>query len=571
MIRLAEFVGLDAVPLPLDMPSAGRLLSSDCACIALSSRSLGAAPVKFLDSLSHRFSKIFVYGFSASHRDSELARALTRNAFSAVAAVAPDSSYEISADAGDCCGPFAGLSFGPANARNDCVFLPGISESKPRTLISIGGAPMMATLPFGSAVLTLLACNEVIDPAAETGPIPLPQYFSRFVPHVMALRVMAGPHCWLPVQPYASVVIDDPDLHQRYGFLRYSSLLEQLHRLPFHLSIAFIPYNYRATSPSIASLFRENPKLLSLCFHGNDHTGNELGSLDPGKLNALLATAQARMEEHRGTNQIPCDRVMVFPHCKFSLPAMSALQRHNFVASVNHGTSPMQDKTRISLGEYLEPAVLRYSGFPLFHRYYIHEMSAHEIAGQLFFGRPVLLGAHHDLFAHPDKLAAFVSLVNSLSPTIHWKRIEEVAAGTLLRKLNPDGSWRIRAFANTVLLRNDSSTPRHCRIQWPTMPGDLPIRVMHEGRRLVRNLELILLKDGMRPEIEFHLAPASQSRFTVIFGRGAASSAPIIGHSGWRIRLRRSLSTFRDNHLSRRPLLLRFARYLHRQFLWLVR
>ena len=53
-----------------------------------------------------------------------------------------------------------------------------------------------------------------------------------------------------------------------------------------------------------------------------------------------------------------------------------------------------------------QPAVLRYGGVPLFIRNFIKDTQSQDIAFNLFFGRPILIGEHHDTSTALDRCCA---------------------------------------------------------------------------------------------------------------------------------------------------------------------
>ena len=204
------------------------------------------------------------------------------------------------------------------------------------------------------------------------------------------------------------------------GFLNFDSLLRLANQHNFHTAIAFIPHNFRRNSTRITRMFQENAARLSICFHGNDHTAAEFASTDMALLDALVRVAEERMDLHRQTTGLPCDRVMVFPQGDFSVEAMKVLKFHNFYAAVNTVPHLAGQPVRLPIGELAQPAVLRYGGFPLFVRTTIRQTQSHEIAFNLFFGRPVLIGEHHDVFQRPELLGEIAARIKSVAPEIQW-------------------------------------------------------------------------------------------------------------------------------------------------------
>ena len=161
-------------------------------------------------------------------------------------------------------------------------------------------------------------------------------------------------------------------------------------------------------------MFQENAARLSICFHGNDHTEGEFASTDMAFLNTSLRIAEDRMNLLQQITGLHCDRVMVFPQGNFSVEAMKILKSHNFYAAVNTVPHPAAQPVRLTIGELAQPAVLRYGAFPLFIRKPIRQTQSHDIAFNLFFGRPVLIVEHHDIFQRPESLVEIAARINSV-------------------------------------------------------------------------------------------------------------------------------------------------------------
>ena len=198
----------------------------------------------------------------------------------------------------------------------------------------------MAAVKRDKTEILFLASEDTADVDAEIGYAPMSDYFSRLIPHAMALRQIFGEECWRPGEPHASIIIDDPLLQRDYGYLNFEFLLRLTQEYNFHTTIAFIPHNYRRNSARIIRMFRENSDRLSICFHGNDHTEAELASTDTALLNTMLGIAEERMNTHEQMTGLRCDKVMVFPQGRFSVEAMEVLKSRNFHAAVNTAHVP---------------------------------------------------------------------------------------------------------------------------------------------------------------------------------------------------------------------------------------
>ena len=105
--------------------------------------------------------------------------------------------------------------------------------------------------------------------------------------------------------------------------------------MKFTTTIAFIPWNYRRTSDSVARVFRERSDRFSICLHGCDHTEGEFASTEVRRLNTQLHLATQRMRAHEQSTGLPYAEVMVFPQGKFSAASLELLKCHNYLAAVN--------------------------------------------------------------------------------------------------------------------------------------------------------------------------------------------------------------------------------------------
>src|ERR1035438_6714643 len=312
LIRLAEFLGIRCEALPLDgqaVHSAEYLekaMAERRGAFVLNPRTLerwvgaNGVPAGLVTYLTSRFSHLLLHSCRPDPFDSKLVALLSQGALQSVqAAGGAGALYEVKKDTEDICGVFSGLAFGPANPANDRVFVPGSQDAGARELILIAGFPFLAAMKQEGCEILFLGSEDVADLSGEVGDTPLDGQFSRLVPQAMALRRIFGQESWPPCGQRACVIVDDPLLRKDYGFLNLESLLRLTQQHNFHAAIAFIPHNFRRSSQRIARMFRENPSHLSICFHGNDHTGGEFASTDTALLSAMLQIAQRRMDSHR--------------------------------------------------------------------------------------------------------------------------------------------------------------------------------------------------------------------------------------------------------------------------------
>ncbi len=575
MVRLAEFLGIPCETLPLaDVVEHAsflkRTVPDQCSCFVMNPQvmkewvGLDGIPADLVAFLMSRFTHLLVHGLRVGDFDSKMIAALSSGRLQSVHAIDRGGTvYEIAESSEDICGTFSGLSFGPVCSANDHVLSLGNSGLDLRKLISIGGQPFMAAVRLGGAEILFVASEDVADLNTEVGEAPLAEYFSRLVPHAMALRYAAGDECWRPCRAHASIIIDDPLLRKRYGFLNFESLLRLAVQHNFHATIAFIPHNFRRNSSRITRMFQENAAHLSICFHGNDHTQGEFASADLDFLNTSLRIAEDRMNLLHQITGVPCDWVMVFPQGNFSVEAMKVLKSHNFYAAVNTVPHPVEQPVRLTIGELAQPAVLRYGGFSLFIRKPIRQTQSHDIAFNLFFGRPVLIVEHHEIFQRPESLVEIAARINSVAPEVQWSNLATVVANSILMRRATDGTHYVRAYSSTVRISNDSDSIRRYSIEWgDSCCGASIEQVLMDGTPS-RGLEID--DAGLRLSVE--LAPGSSQTFSLVH-RNVPSNVRNLGLS-WNAQafLRRRLSEARDNYLSKNQRILTTAKDLQRRFL----
>jgi len=573
LVDLAEFLGVPYEILALEKRAdpvefLKNILPDYCSCFAVNPQVieewLGAEGVhaNFTSFLLTRFSHLLVHGLHVDLFSSKLVRELSQGKLKSVGTIdCEEATFEVAESSESICEAFSGLSFGPVNGKNDHVLRCNGRDPAVRQLITIDDQPFMALVKVEGAEVLFVAGEGIAEIDTEVGDAPLSDYFSRFVPHAMALRYAAGEECWRSCKAFASVIIDDPLLREKFGYLKFESLRRLAEQHSFHASIAFIPHNFRRSSSRVTRMFIEDPDHLSICFHGNDHTHAELASTNRAHLGALLSSAQDRMELHHRRTGLCCDRVMAFPQGNFSIEAMEVLKSHNFFAAVNRVPHPLGQKTRLTLGELSQPAVLRYGSFPLFIRNPIEETQDYDIAFNLFFGRPILIGEHHDTFKDPQALIEVAKRVNSVDSGVHWSNLESLVSESFLIRKASEDTYHVRAYSSVVRVTNDSTSRRRYSIEWPEAQNGASIEQVLIDESPYSGAKI----DSTGLQLLAEIAPGCSKTFSVVY-RNVHAPVRSLGLL-WNIRafLRRRLSEFRDNYLSKNKHLLAASRALHRR------
>jgi hypothetical protein len=572
LICLAEFLGIRCEPLRLDKQVRAcaeyieRAVPEQNSCFVIHPRVMrewiggNALPADVVSCLVTRFPYLLVHGVTLDAFVDGMMASLSNGGLQSVQEVADAGChYEIASNSNDFCGHFSGLSFGPINTANDRVFGMGTNDSTVRKLISIGGQPFMAAVKRDNTEILFLASQDTVDINDEVGYAPLSDYFSRLMPHAMALRKIFGEESWHPYKPHASIIIDDPLLRRDYGYLNFESLLHLMEEWNFHTAIAFIPHNYRRNSARITRMFRDHPHLLSICFHGNDHTDAELATTDTTLLNTMLRIAEERMKVHERTSLLHCDKVMVFPQGRFSVEAMEVLKARNFHAAVNTVHNPVGKPSRLRIADIAQPAVLRYGGFPLFTRTYVRKTESQDIAFNLFFGKPALIVEHHDIFRNHESLVEVVHKVNSVAPGIYWSNLENIVDSSILWRRAPDETVQVRAYSRNVRVTNDSASVERFSIEWGQPECSGVDQVLREGARSP-SVEV----GGAGIHFLAELAPGSSETFSVSYQISKATHGSLGLRWNAKAFLRRRLSEVRDNYLSRNQYVLTVVDSLRR-------
>jgi hypothetical protein len=273
-------------------------------------------------------------------------------------------------------------------------------------------------------------------------------------------------------------------------------------------------------------------------------------------LDSILHIANRRMQMHAKLSGLSCDRVMVFPQGGFSIEAMEAMKGHDFDAAVNTVPHPRQQETRLTLRELAQPSVIRYAGFPLFLRKNSLKTQAPDIAFKLFFGIPILIVEHHDVFKNPESLIQAVKRINSAEPNIRWSSVGEAVKSAVLYRRGSAGSMQFRGYSRTIRFELPSKIAAESTIEW-----NLPHAARYLGvvRRNGVPLTEVQVTDS-RVQVSASLKPESPEILSI---QPRAMSAPPIRMSfkySTRAFVRRRLSEIRDNYISKSPALLAAAK-----------
>jgi hypothetical protein len=366
--------------------------------------------------------------------------------------------FVVATDSGFC-GVMASLRIPASRANDNACLVSNIANTDALSLISSAFGSMFLKLQYGRVPVFVSTSAEIIDIDAEltTQNFDVREHFLSTVPVVLYIRWAFAETCWSAPETNACLVIDDPVLKSTHGFVNFQDLISLMKRHKFSTNIAFIPWNWRRSSPEVVRLFRENPESYSISVHGCDHTRAEFGSLDRQRLYWKAQQALERMNRHESITGIRHDRVMVFPQGIFSGPAMSVLKHTDLIAAVNNDVISTDPRPRaITISDVWDTAVMAYGNFPLFTRRYPWE-GIENFAFDALLGKPVIMIIHHDYCSdHCKRLVDFVDRLNALKCRLTWRILGEVVRRSCRQRELSPGMMEVEMYATQLQLENQS-------------------------------------------------------------------------------------------------------------------
>jgi hypothetical protein len=470
---------------------------------------------------------------------------LTQGAFEGVSEI-PGGKLEFAVGANLPGGPYpvAGLSF-EVVSQPRLALAEGPSPAAAETLISVAGRAYFASVRKKQGEVFLLAEEGLVDIETPLTPtLSTKAYYPQLIALAVFFRGIYGSNCWTAPAIGANLVIDDPYLKPRYGFVDYQKLVGVLSGTGVSLTVAFIPFNYRRSNPRTVEMLRAIPDRFSIAIHGCDHTAAEFASGDLDWLKETTACALDRMEQHWRDKGMPFDGVMVFPQGKFSTTAITALKQCGLMAAVNSSAWPMDWRQNPgTIRDALEVAVCRFDSFPLFIRRYPRDLF--DYAFDALFQKPVLGVEHHQYFR--NGYSPLENLARDLAraiPNLQWMPLGRAVRSSHLVRLDGDGTSSIRHFVPE--LRHRNSTPRDMEYSVEKPESDNSVSAVRiDGKSVAFEIRSGVL------------------RYSAVARAGQEFEAKVIsGHQlaqrrkspwGYRLRVsaRRYLSDLRDNGLAR--------------------
>jgi hypothetical protein len=466
-------------------------------------------------------------------------------------APAGNLSLRVSSELSDVAGPMAGLEVLSQLRREDALVVHDVTDTESACLpvISAGGALVSLRFQQNGVPVFFCASSYMVDIDQTVGPgsYDVKEHFCSVVSLVMFLRLMFPGIAWGPQELGACLIVDDPLLRRRYGACDFGKLRDLMLRHEFTTNIAFIPWNWRRTSPAASDFFRNESPRFSVSVHGCDHIGAEFGASSHDVLDNKAKLAQTRMRNHEARTGIHHDPIMIFPQGVFSSACPEVLKRNGFLAAVNTEVVPVDPQgARTRIRDVWDVAIMAYGDFPVFtRRYAFHGLE--NFAFDLLLGKPCLVVSHHDFFKDGgSEVVELIEKLRSLTHCLRWRPLGEVIRRACRRRVSGAGVEEVEMYGNELLIYNSSDQVLEVGVRKREAQADLVAEVRSEGKSVIWTTESDHIVFGTR------VSPHSETSLQVVYrqlGDAEATSRP------WRFELsvaaRRMLSEFRDDYLSR--------------------
>jgi hypothetical protein len=462
-------------------PSRCSVLISAAAFCAMMQKS----PKEFPPALS-RAESVFVFDFDGSPESTGLLRWLTGAREAQVVEGARGRQVTVTTDMPAVCGALGGIAAQCSSADSTREFRGVEGAVGSRALLSTSSGTVSFECRLGAVDVFLSACpiSLDIDDPVEGRFFDIRRYFSSVVPLLLFLK-HAFPGAVGSKRPVgASLIVDDPVLKRRYGYMHFDRVLGAMTRHAFCTTVAFIPWNWRRTNRRTAALFRGNSDRYGLVLHGCDHTANEFATPSVARLNHKAKAALHRAQRHQERTGLRVSPIMVFPQGAFTPDALYVLKCNNFTAAVNTEVNPVGALPPTRVRELWQVAIMQYSSFPVFtRRYAFHGLE--NFVFDVFLGKPCLIVGHHDVFKDEGReLLTLVDRLNSMAGGLAWGGLDAVIARSYASREDADGTQSIRMFANEMSLGGGAGGGATFRVEKQELDPSAIRRVTCNGREI---------------------------------------------------------------------------------------
>jgi hypothetical protein len=507
-------------------------------------------------------SSVYIYGFQQTPACRGLLRFLVNAVESEIRKpAAPAAHIFVSDDFPKLCGPLSGLQVPVKLTEKDQCFGFQPQSGEWQSIISADCGELFISVIRSGVQFFLNASAGIIDlNSPATTYFDVKEHFCDSVPVAMYLRWAFAGDCWNAAEIRGCLIVDDPTLTPRYGFLRFRDTLQLMQTHEFTTSIAFIPWNWRRTNRETVSQFQQHTDRLSLCVHGCDHSAGEFAARSTAVLNRRIKTAKQRMEWLSKKTSLHHDNIMVFPQGAFSPEAGRALKLNGFVAAANTEVAPSggaQNDTKIT--DLWNTAIMKYGSFPIFTRRYLTH-GIENFAFDALLGKPCLMVAHHEVFKDGgQELMEFIGKLNSLKWNLRWCSLGDTITHSFRIRNGAAGMLAIQMFAEQLVIENPSPEAREAVVLKAESDPEC-VKAVTANQKTIDHAF-----DGHHLRFKVAILAGGRNEIRIIYedNQELAPESDALTHR-IKIGLRRHLSEFRDNYLTQNDLLYAAAAKLKR-------
>jgi hypothetical protein len=557
LARVLEFFGVPFKELEIATIGEKRNLSAECAIFG-SLRTILSFRTRFesATALPLPSATYYMYSDEDLEHSSEAIRKLSgHSSLSLRSASAASVEIQISKGHAELTGPMTGLAF-TLSVNSSERFLTGAGGAAAAEVVEIvstadGAAFVRFQLDGSPAYFSTSPDIVDIEQTINKGFYDVKRHFCSAVPLVAFIKATFADVAWKPQELGGCLIIDDPLLKPVYGHCDFLLLRDLMQEHRFTTNIAFIPWNWRRTSPEAAKLFSDGSGNFSISIHGCDHTDREFGATSLDVLDSTADLAQSRMRRHEARTGIHYDPVMVFPQGVFSSSSPGILNRNNYLASVSTELIPAdRENARTRIRDVWDVAMMAYGSLPIFtRRYAFHGLE--NFAFDLLLGKPCLIVAHHDFFKGDCvALVELIEKIESLNCGIRWRSLGNVIRGACRRRATGAGEEEIEMYGNELQVVNPSDHPIETILRKRIDDDDAVSEILCDQEPIPWTTEAGHLA------FRCQVPPKSEKWFRVIH-RERAHAANMERTMRFKLSVgtRRILSEFRDNYLSKSPYL----------------
>jgi hypothetical protein len=540
-------------------PKGRYVILSSADCMAAVMQDTQGSP-KALPSWIKQARSVFVYGFRNDDASTKLVRFLTGDPEAKVRPIRmPKTIMAVTETFPEMCGPMSGMRVPVTLRAPECVCDVRLALEGFQSVVRADDGEVFFGVTFRGVPFYISTCETTLDISALSDSyFDVKKCFCEVAPLVLFLKIAFPDAFSGQGETSACLIVDDPPLKYRYGFLDFREAVDLMGKHNFTTTIAFIPWNWRRTDPRTLSLFQSRPERLSLVVHGCDHTAGEFAERCPVLLDRKIRTSGQRMEWFRRSTSIEVDHVMVFPQGKFSPESGRALKVNGFVAAVNTEVAPAEPAVNeTTIADLWNVAIMRYGSFPIFTRRY-PDHGIENFAFDALLGKPCLIAAHHDAFRdHARNLVDLVVRLNSLRWNLVWRSLGAAVSRSFRTRRFDDGTEVIRMFAGSLTAENrDAELRRRLLLKEEADPDCVQAVWVNQTP-----VEFSFENGQMQA---YTTTPPGATAVIRILYRNDLE--PIPDRDGARTKIKvavkRYLSEFRDNYLSRNDFLCQSANRL---------